>query len=601
MKKIMMAAAAFCCVMTMTVLTACTSDNDDNPTPKPTDGSALVGTWVSDLTGKTHTMWTYGKAWNVWTFNADGTGVCDVYFTSNDQPMALQHQPFTYTVEGGNMTVTMADGPWDDSYQIVGDRLTIGGAGEEVTFDKADAAQIAQFDEWSKRELLSVPAEARYTVFVYGNAGGKMDYCIEDQFMDALKPYLTDAGNVRVVCFYKYGKDLPEEGKPFSGKYADPGDIVWFELNSKTDLNKLREEGLASHGFAEQAKKLKLCDPASISTVMELSSLLCPAKEYIFTIWGHGNGFEPMYDVPGKYDVAATRGVIGDEWNEDEKLDMYELSQAIRSTGKDGKGHIKTIFFHNCLMGNIESLTELRDVADYIACSAHLLNSDYSVLPAFIRGLIEKGNVEDAFSYMLSDATPAWPECYSHDEGKAVNGDFKMLRTADLDGIINVSKRLADRLVALYPTQKEAIDRANTKVYRFFQPFDNPGLGYFYPFFDLADYAHKLAEETGDAEFAAISSDLDQAFDKAILQRADISWSVQRLDRYSLSVCLYWQNCYDFDFVGAAGNPFGWIGNIGEGYEQSSFHKLTGWGNWLRTNTGLPWGNPTSGGGGLAE
>ena len=600
MRKFMMAAAALTLMMTMMVLTACTSDNDDNTTPQPTEGSALVGTWVGDLSGKTHTMWTYGKAWNVWTFNDDGTGVCDVYFTSNDQPVAQQRQPFTYIAKDGNMTVTMADGPWDDSYKIVGDRLTIGDAGEDVTFDKADAAQVAQFDEWSKRELLSVPAEARYTVFVYGNAGGKMDYCIEDQLWDALKPYLTDSLNVRVVCFYKYGKDLPEEGKPFSGKYADPGDIVWFELNSKTDLNKLREEGFASHGLAEQAKKLKLCDPASLSAVMQLSSLFCPAKEYIFTIWGHGNGFEPMYDIPGKYDEAATRGVIGDEWNEDEKLDMYELSQAIRSTGKDGKGHIKALFFHNCLMGNMESLTELRGVADYISCSAHLLNSDYSVLPAFIRGLIKKGNVEDAFSYMLSDATPAWQECYSHDEGKAVNGDFKLLRTADLDDIINVSKRLADRLVALYPTQKEAIDRANAKVYRFLLPFDNPGLGFFYPFFDLADYAHKLAEETGDAEFAAISSDLDQAFDKAILQRADISWSVQRLDHYSLSVCLYYQDHYDRDYM-SLGNPFGWNCNIVEGYEQCTFHKLTGWGNWLHTNTGQPWGNPTSGGGGPAE
>ena len=594
----MMAAAALTLMMTMMVLTACTSDNDDNPVVNPNDPKALVGTWVGDLSGKTHTLWTYGKAWNVWTFNADGTGVCDVYFTSNDQPVALQHQPFTYVAEGGTMTVTMADGPWDDSYKIVGERLTIGDAGEDVTFDKADAAQVVQFDEWSKRELLSVPAEARYTVFVYGNAGGKMDYCIEDQLMEALKPYLTDSKNVRVVCFYKYGKDRTDEGKPFTGKYADPGDIVWFELNSKTDLSKLREEGFASSGFAEQAKKLKLCDPASISTVMELSSLLCPAKEYIFTIWGHGNGFEPMYDIPGKYDQAPTRGVIGDEWNEDEKLDMYELSQAIRSTGKDGKGHIKALFFHNCLMGNMESLTELRDVADYITCSAHLLNSDYSVLPAFIRGLMEKGNVEDAFSYMLSDATPAWQECYSHDEGKAVNGDFKLLRTADLDGIINVSKRLADRLVALYPTQKEAIDLANAKVYRFFQPFDNPGYAYFYPFFDLADYAHKLAEETGDAEFAAISSDLDQAFDKAILQRADISWSVQRLDRYSLSVCLYHQGQYDYDFVGLGQH---WNCNLCEGYEQCTFHKLTGWGNWLGINTGFPWCNPTSGGGGLAE
>ena len=593
-----MAAAALTLMMTMMVLTACTSDNDDNPTPKPTDGSALVGTWVGDLTGKTHTMWTYGKAWNVWTFNADGTGVCDVYFTSNDQPLALQRQPFTYTAESGTMTVTMADGPWDDSYKIVGDRLTIGGAGEDVAFDKADAAQVAQFDEWGKRELLSVPAEARYTVYVYGNAGGKMDYCIEDQFMDALKPYLTDAGNVRVVCFYKYGKDRSEEGKPFSGKYADPGDIVWFELNSKTDLNKLREEGFASSGLAEQAKKLKLCDPASLSTVMQLSSLFCPAKEYIFTIWGHGNGFEPMFDIPGKYDEAATRGVIGDEWNDGEKLDMYELSQAIRSTGKDGKGHIKALFFHNCLMGNIESLTELRDVADYIACSAHLLNSDYSVLPAFIKRLMEKNDVEQAFASMLSDATPDWQNAYRDDKDGIGNGDFKLLRTADLDGIINISKRLADRFVALYHTQKEAIDRATKSVYRFTTQIDNPNYSWVSPFFDLQDYADKLAQSTGDAELQTIADDLRTAFDKAILQRADISWSVQRLDRYSLSICLYHQIHYDFDFVGA-GNL--WNSNINAGYEQSTFHKLTGWGNWLRINTGLPWGNPTSGGGGLAE
>ena len=35
-----------------------------------------------------------------------------------------------------------------------------------------------------------------------------------------------------------------------------------------------------------------------------------------------------------------------------------------------------------------------------------------------------------------------------------------------------------------------------------------------------------------------------------------------------------------------------------EGYEQTTFHKLTGWGNWLRTNQHYLWGNPTSGGGG---
>ena len=595
MKKILMAAAAIMLLMTTTLLTACTSDNDDT-TPKPTDGSALVGTWVGDLSGRTHTMWTYGKAWNVWTFKADGTGVCDVYFTAaDDQPVALQRQPFTYTAKDGKMNVTMADGPWDETYQIVGDRLTLG---DDVTFDKADAAQVAQYDEWSKRDLLSVPAEARYTVFVYGNAGGKMDYVIEDGFWEMVKPYLTDAGNVRVVCFYKYGKDLPEEGKPFTGKYADPGDIVWFELNSKTDLNKLREEGFASHGFAEQAKKLKLCDPTSISTVMQLSSLLCPAKEYIFTIWGHGNGFEPMYDIPGKYDQAATRGVIGDEWNDGEKLDMYELSKAIRSTSKDGKGHINTIFFHNCLMGNMESLTEVRDVADYLVASAHLLSDSHGMLAEFIHSLQQTDNVNDAMKLMFETIRPAWDETYPTDSGHLLSGDLKLISSDALGDVIDASKRLAERLIALYPTQKEAIDLATTKVYRFKLPSNDPNLSYFCPFFDLADYAHKLAEETGDAEFAAISTAIDQAFSQAILQYADVNYAVQRLDHYTLSVCLYHQAYYNYDFIGA-GLPFD--SNIGASYEQCTFHKLTGWGNWLRINTALPWGNPTSGGGGLAE
>ena len=58
-----------CCVIA-TVFTACTTD-DDNQTAKPTDAKALVGTWECDLSGRTFALWNYGKAWNVWTFNAD--------------------------------------------------------------------------------------------------------------------------------------------------------------------------------------------------------------------------------------------------------------------------------------------------------------------------------------------------------------------------------------------------------------------------------------------------------------------------------------------------------------------------------------------------
>jgi len=568
--------------------TAC-SDNDDNLTVNPTDPKALVGTWVGDLSGKTQSIWNYGKAWNVWTFNADGTGVSDVYFLAGDEPVAIQHQPFTYSAEDGKLVTVMEDGTWDWTYQAVEGKLAIGyEGGSAMTFDRVADSQAAQFDEWSKRELLSVPGlQARYTVFVYGNAGGDMDWIIEKGFWEELRPYLNDSTKVRVAVLYKYGQDT-------SGQFTDDGDIVWFELNSETDLDRLQEEGLNIRDMHTEAIATKLYDPNTIHQFIEFSSLFCPAEEYIFAIWGHGSGFDPKNDIPDKYyeNPDFTRGVIGDEWNGNEQLDMYELSQAINATGR---APLKAIFFHNCLMGNMETLTELRDVTEYIACSAHVLASSGEVLAGFVKGLIEKDNVEDAFAYMLSDITPAWQNSYKDDENLFFNGDFKLLRTSELDGVIDVTRRLADRLVALYPTQKEAIDLATKQVYRFYTIGDSPEYCYIVPFFDLQDYADKLAANTGDAELTAIAADLRTAFGKAILQHADISWSVQHLDHYSLSICLYHQALYNFDYIGTGANV---KSNIGEGYEQCTFHKLTGWGNFLRINTCQPWGNPTCGGGG---
>jgi hypothetical protein len=206
------------------------------------------------------------------------------------------------------------------------------------------------------------------------NAGGAMDNIIEFGFWERTKEFLKDHNNVRVVCMYKYGMDQPEAGKPFAGKYAEPGDIVWFELNDKTDLDKIKNEGLKAIGMGEQAKKLKICNPNMMRMFLEFSSLQCPAEEYVLAIWGHGSGFDAMNDVPGKYEMKSlTRGVMTDEWVDGEWMDMYEMYDAMQAAGID---HFNTLMFHNCFMGNIESLTQARHLADYIIASGHVLNSD---------------------------------------------------------------------------------------------------------------------------------------------------------------------------------------------------------------------------------
>lgn len=178
--------------------------------------------------------------------------------------------------------------------------------------------------------------------------------------------------------------------------------------------------------------------------------------------------------MPGKYEMdeaRATRGVMTDEWVNDEWMDMYEMGEALKGAGID---RLNTLMYHNCFMGNIESITEIKD---------------------------------------------------------------------------------------------------------------------------YADYAHKLAQTTDDAEMKNISDALDQAFKAAIIDYRDISNSMQHLDHYTLSVNLIDKVNYYYDYK----TNYPWLNAVcyfNEGYEKCDFHKKTNWGQWLSTNEQLLNTNPQKGCGG---
>ena len=577
---------------------ACTNDSGDNPA-KGID-TRIVGNWFSDVSGMTYAKWNYGKTWQNTEFKADGTGSTRIYYTFEDDVIGCEKIDFTYTASA-NGVLTMNPKDREKMYanwQLVGDELTLGDGDIDLKFKKTTSDMAAKFDTWSKDdEMIDVPQPAKYTVFVYGNAGGTMDFIIEQGLWERLQQYLTDHNNVRVVCMYKYGKDLPDPDKAFTGKYAAPGDIVWFELTGETDLNTIKEQGMQAIGMGEKAKQLKICDPNTMRMFLEFSSLQCPAKDYVLAIWGHGSGFDAMNDVPGKYELKAlTRGVMVDEWVNNEWMDMYEMYDAMKAAGID---HFNTLMFHNCFMGNIESLTQARSLADYLIASGHVLNSDGLLMTEFVRGLIETGDPEKAGGLMFERSTPEWQEGYLKEEpGKFPNGDYKMIRTDKFQPIIDASKQLCDRILALYPTQKEAIDRASKSVYRYFAINDGEKATpqWVYPFFDIANYAQLLAKETDDAQLKDISAAMDEAFKEAFVHYRDVNNSVQHLDHYTLSVCLMHRGYYTADYKSVL-NPVP-ENTFNEGYETCDFHKLTGWGNWLNTNEPSLKSNPECGGGG---
>ena len=53
----------------------------------------------------------------------------------------------------------------------------------------------------------------------------------------------------------------------------------------------------------------------------------------------------------------------------------------------------------------VETLTTVKDCADYICCSAHVLRSNGEVMAEFVRGLVDKGNAKDAVAQMFERNT----------------------------------------------------------------------------------------------------------------------------------------------------------------------------------------------------
>ena len=600
-KYLMTLVAILSCAMTVAVLTACTNNIDNPSDPIHGDDSGIVGNWFSDISGMTYAKWNYGKTWQNTEFKADGTGSTRVYYTLDDKAIGCEKIDFSYTASAdGVLTMAPTDRvAMQAKWQVAGDELRLSDDITSQSFKKTTSDMTAKFDTWSKtKDMIDVPQPAKYTVFVYGNAGGKMDNAIEEGFWEKIQKYLTDHNNVRVMCMYKYGKDEPDAGNPFKGKYAAPGDIVWFELTDKTDLNKIKESGLQALGMGEEAKQLKICNPNTMRLFLEFSSLHCPAEDYVMGIWGHGSGFDAMNDVPGKYEIKnLSRGVMTDEWVDGEWMDMYQMNDAMKAAGID---HFNTLMFHNCYMGNIETLTQAYKFADYIFASAHVLSSNGELMTEFVRGLVETGDPVQAGGLMFERCTPVWQNSYVDEkEGICWNGDYKMIRTDKFEAIIDAAKQLCDRLLELYPTEKEAIDRATKSVYRV-EPIDEYKNEFLTPFFDIANYAQLLAKETDDVELKNISATLDNAFKEAFVHYRDVNNSKEHLDHYTLSVCLLRQLFYTFDYKTNA-PQLKTLNNYNEGYEKCDFHKLTGWGKWLNTNEQALDSNPQKGGGGKLD
>ena len=97
--------AIFCCAMTMAVMIACTSDNDDKLAPGI--DKKIVGDWFSDVSGMTYAKWNYGKTWQNTEFKTDGTGSTRIYYTMDDKAIGCEKIDFTYKASADVLAMEM--------------------------------------------------------------------------------------------------------------------------------------------------------------------------------------------------------------------------------------------------------------------------------------------------------------------------------------------------------------------------------------------------------------------------------------------------------------------------------------------------------------
>ena len=107
-------------------LAAC-SDSDNATDPTTGIDGKIIGTWYTNVSGKTYAKWNYGETWQNTEFKADGTGSTRIYYMLNGKPLGIEKINFTYTASAdGTLTMSPKDREaMKAKWQLVGNELRL--------------------------------------------------------------------------------------------------------------------------------------------------------------------------------------------------------------------------------------------------------------------------------------------------------------------------------------------------------------------------------------------------------------------------------------------------------------------------------------------
>ena len=457
--------------------------------------------------------------------------------------------------------------------------------------------------------------EADYTVMLYTVGGGNLDNQIETDIKNAAGAIKADNKKVRYLIQYKYSSQASINGISGFLPSGKPGHVYRYEASpnivntEKSPMLLLKDDYI----YGTQNEKAEFFQPDSIVNFMKYCQKVAPAKNYILVLSDHGGGYAVNDDYDKSLEKMGTRATCFDDNLAGRGITCKEIRTALEKSGM----HLTMLYFDCCLMNNMETLSEVINLTDYVLASGHTNGGGNH--QAFVEELYN-ASAGDAFTDAMSRYAKTCAQRNSmiwmlHGATWARNVDFVLTDMKKFPAILTALRDYVDFAIKnMGGALAEDFQYAASDCYQY-----SPG----FPLYDLRDYCEKL-----QANAFGHLPDEWHYYDNLenALQAAQVChyYSIQS-EGYK-EITPHWLS-YNVS-LGAKGfigstilkkeptKIYGYnkdgnlatvdISNLNltvlgkntpwfawsQTYHQLEFDKQTGWSRWLEANTGFPINNP---------
>ena len=479
---------------------------------------------------------------------------------------------------------------------------------------------------------MSVKSQDRqpFNLMVYAMVGNNLDDNIEEELVDLLTDPDSESNDVSAFVQMKYSspdglkQQISRALNTLEMKYipgGKPGQVYRYQLTydrlpETQQKNCYHYLNLTDNDLWGDSKA-EMFQPDSVASFVRYCKNEAPADNYILILTGHGTGWavedpDELYPNICQSHIA----VLTDDNLQQRAMTARELRQGLERAGV----HLKLLYLDCCMLNNIEFLSELTGVTDYVMASGHTnRGGSYEHLQTALQNIVEGGDFEREMSAYLDSVAAQHNDYLPEDKDTKVplNKDFVLTDMRKLPAVWEPMHRFVNYLCTHLSNKSSDYISPSSKCYQFFNDA---------PMYDLLDYCRQLVEGPykDSEELRAIYDDLKHAIQAAQVHHAyALDHTDLKVDyplSYSITlgakgkIIAYFEEQRIDDLLGYLcydnlGQPVLWQASINKYITidwampnpqlvwantilPTEFERRTGWSRWLMKNPMMPFHNP---------